>query len=192
MKRLLALLIGLLPLLAACTPEPPPFNATNLTGATFARDFRLTDHTGQARTLADYRGKVVMVFFGYTYCPEACPTTLGETAAALRLLGKDADRVQVLMVSLDPERDSQELLAKYVPGFGPQFAGLRGDRATTDALVKEFRLVAQRVGDGPNYTIDHTTGIYVYDPAGRVRLFAATSNGPDKLAADLQTLLKGG
>ncbi|MBU3693422.1 MAG: SCO family protein [Rhodocyclaceae bacterium] len=180
-------------LLAACgEPTSHVFNSTNLTGATFARDFQLTDHTGQPRTLASYHSKVVMVFFGYTFCPEACPTTLGETAATLKLLGKDAERVQVLMVTIDPERDSQDLLAKYVPGFGPQFAGLRGDRAATDALVKEFRLVADRVGDGPNYTFDHTTGIYVYDPAGRLRLFAASSKGPALLAADLKGLLSGG
>jgi len=192
-RTLLTLLLALLlPLLSACTPQPHAFNATNITGASFARDFRLTDHNGQTRTLADYRGKVVLVFFGYTFCPDVCPTTMGEVAAALKRLGSDAERVQVLFVTLDPERDTQALLARYVPGFDARFVGLRGDAASTEATVKEFRLVAQRVGERPNYTLDHTTGIYVYDPAGRVRLFATTAGGPDKLAADLRTLLQGG
>lgn len=186
-RRILA--ACLLALLAACSDQSVHFNSSNITGATFGRDFHLTDHTGQPRSLADYRGKVVLLFFGYTFCPDVCPTTMGEAAATLKLLGKDADRVQVLFATLDPERDTQDLLAKYVPGFGPQFVGLRGDRAATDALVKEFRLVAQKVGDGPNYTIDHTSGVYIYDTAGRLRLFAATAKGPTLLAADIKTLL---
>lgn len=186
-RALSALLLGLL--LAGCSPQPATYNATDITGATFARDFRLTDHTGQTRTLADYRGKVVMLFFGYTFCPDVCPTTMGEAAAALKLLGDDAARVQVLFVTLDPERDTQELLSKYVPGFDPRFVGLRGDRAATDAAVKEFRLFASKVGEGPNYTLDHTAGSYLYDTSGRVRLFAAYGIGPQKLAADLKALL---
>jgi len=189
-RGLLALLLGLLlPALVACTPEPSTFNATDITGATFARDFKLVDHTGQPRTLADYRGKVVLLFFGYTFCPDVCPTTMGEAAAALKLLGKDADRVQVLFATLDPERDTQELLSKYVPGFDARFVGLRGDRAATDATVKEFRLFASRVGEGDSYTLDHTAGSYLYDAGGRVRLFAAYGVGPQKLAADLKALL---
>lgn len=192
-RGLLALLLGLvLPALVACTPKPSTFNATDITGATFARDFRLTDHTGQPRTLADYRGKVVLLFFGYTFCPDVCPTTMGEAAAALKLMGKDADRVQVLFATLDPERDTQELLSKYVPGFDARFVGLRGDRAATDATVKEYRLFASRVGEGANYTLDHTAGSYLYDAEGRVRLFAAYGAGPQKLAADLRALLDGG
>lgn len=186
-RALSALLLGLL--LAGCSPQPATYNATDITGATFARDFKLTDHTGQTRTLADYRGKVVMLFFGYTFCPDVCPTTMGEAAAALKLLGDDAARVQVLFVTLDPERDTQELLSKYVPGFDPRFVGLRGDRAATDAAVKEFRLFASKVGEGPNYTLDHTAGSYLYDTSGRVRLFAAYGIGPQKLAADLKALL---
>ena len=186
-RALSALLLGLL--LAGCSPQPATYNATDITGATFARDFKLTDHTGQTRTLADYRGKVVMLFFGYTFCPDVCPTTMGEAAAALKLLGDDAARVQVLFVTLDPERDTQELLSKYVPGFDPRFVGLRGDRAATDAAVKEFRLLASKVGEGPNYTLDHTAGSYLYDTSGRVRLFAAYGIGPQKLAADLRALL---
>ncbi len=186
-RALSALLLGLL--LAGCSPQPATYNATDITGATFARDFKLTDHTGQTRTLADYRGKVVMLFFGYTFCPDVCPTTMGEAAAALKLLGDDAARVQVLFVTLDPERDTQELLSKYVPGFDPRFVGLRGDRAATDAAVKEFRLFASKVGEGPNYTLDHTAGSYLYDTSGRVRLFAAYGFGPQKLAADLKALL---
>jgi len=192
-RGLLALLLGLLlPALVACTPKPSTFNATDITGATFARDFRLTDHTGQPRALADYRGKVVLLFFGYTFCPDVCPTTMGEAAAALKLLGKDADRVQVLFATLDPERDTQDLLAKYVPGFDARFVGLRGDRAATDATVKEYRLFASKVGEGANYTLDHTAGSYLYDAKGQVRGFAAYGIGPQKLAADLRVLLDGG
>lgn len=186
-RALSALWLGLL--LAACTPQPASYNGTDITGATFARDFKLTDHTGQTRTLADYRGKAVMLFFGYTFCPDVCPTTMGEAAAALKLMGDDAARVQVLFVTLDPERDTQELLSKYVPGFDPRFVGLRGDRVATDAAVKEFRLFASKVGEGPNYTLDHTAGSYLYDTNGRVRLFSAYGIGPQKLAADLKALL---
>lgn len=176
----------------ACGPSTEQvFKSTNISGATFARDFALTDHTGQTRRLADYRGKVVVLFFGYTFCPDVCPTTMGETAAALKALGKDADRVQVLFVTLDPERDTQALLSKYVPGFDPRFVALRGSRADTDALIKEFRLAAQKVGDGPNYTIDHTAGSYVFDAQGRVRLFVSYGGGPEALAADLRLLLDG-
>jgi protein SCO1/2 len=185
------LLCLLLPALSACTPQARVFNATDITGATFARDFKLTDHTGQDRALVDYRGKVVLLFFGYTFCPDVCPTTLGEAAAALRLLGADADRVQVLFATLDPERDTQELLSSYVPGFDPGFVGLRGDRAATDAVVKEYRIVARKVGEGANYTLDHTAGSYLYDTDGRIRLFAGYGIGPQKLAADLRSLLDG-
>ena len=177
--------------LVACSPKPATFNATDITGATFARDFRLTDHTGQPRTLADYRGKVVLLFFGYTFCPDVCPTTMSEAAAALKLLGADADRVQVLFATLDPERDTQELLSRYVPGFDSRFVGLRGDRASTDATAKEYRLFASKVGGGGNYTLDHTAGSYLYDPEGRVRLFAGYGIGPEKLAADMRSLLGG-
>lgn len=179
--------------LAACGEKPaaPAFHATDITGASFARDFRLADHYGQTRALADYRGKVVLLFFGYTFCPDVCPTTMGEAAAALKLLGKDADRVQVLFATLDPERDTQDLLARYVPGFDARFVGLRGDRAATDATIREYRLFAQKVGEGPNYTLDHTAGSYLYDPSGRVRLFSGYGTGPKLLAADLRLLLDG-
>jgi protein SCO1/2 len=184
---LVAAILGL----AACGEKPaaPAFHATDITGASFARDFRLTDHNGQTRTLADYRGKVVMLFFGYTFCPDVCPTTMGEAAAALKLLGKDADQVQVLFATLDPERDTQELLARYVPGFDARFVGLRGDRAATDATIREYRLFAQKVGEGPNYSLDHTAGSYLYDASGRVRLFFGYGTGPNLLAADLRLLL---
>lgn len=194
LHRVLGLLVAAsLTLLVACGERPasPTFHATDITGATFARDFRLTDHSGQVRSLADYRGKVVLLFFGYTFCPDVCPTTMGEAAAALKLLGKDADRVQVLFATLDPERDSQDLLARYVPGFDTRFVGLRGDRAATDAVVREYRLFASKVGEGSNYTLDHTAGSYLYDPTGRVRLFAGYGMGPSRLAADLKALLGG-
>lgn len=189
--RLLAVL-GLCGILSACSPKPAVFNATDITGATFGGDFQLTDHTGQRRTLADYRGKAVLLFFGYTFCPDVCPTTLGEAAAALKLLGADADRVRVVFVTVDPERDTQALLSRYVPEFGPEFVGLRGDRPTTDALLKTFRVYAKRVGEGDNYTVDHLAGSYLYDPEGRIRLFATSGMGPKALADDLRALLGAG
>jgi protein SCO1/2 len=190
LRRSCLVLLSALLLLTACEADKPgEFNATDITGATFARDLRLSDHTGQSRSLADYRGKVVLLFFGYTFCPDVCPTTMGEAAAALKLLGKDADRVQVVFVTLDPERDTQALLSKYVPGFDSRFVGLRGDRAATDAVIKEYRLFASKVGEGPNYTLDHTAGSYLYDASGRVRLFANGGLGPQKLAADMKRLL---
>ena len=128
---------------AACGPGNPRFQASDVTGVAFGRDFKLTDHNGKPRTLADFRGKVVVMFFGYTQCPDVCPTTLSDLAAALQKLGGDANRVQVLFVTIDPERDTPELLSHYVPAFNPTFLGLSGDAAATAATAREFKVLHQ-------------------------------------------------
>jgi protein SCO1/2 len=184
---------GLLALAAGCRRGGASFSAIDVTGAAFGRDFALTDHLGQPRTLADYRGKVVVVFFGFTQCPDVCPTTLAEMAQALRELGPRAERVQVLFVTVDPERDSQALLAQYVPAFDPRFVGLRGDAEAIERTAKEFKVVYQKVpGSSPgSYSVDHTAGSYVFDPKGRLRLFVRHGKGPGPLAADIAQLLDG-
>ena len=184
----LALVAGL----AACSPEAPRFRASDVTGASFGRDFALTDHTGKARTLADYRGKAVVVFFGYTQCPDVCPTTLGTLAEAMKALGPDADRVQVLFVTVDPERDTQALLAQYVPAFDPRFAGLHGDAAATERVAKEFKIIYQKQpGATPGtYTVDHSTGSFIFDPQGRLRVYVSHGQGPEVFAHDLRELLR--
>jgi len=196
MRSFLRLLVAALVLLSllGCGPPQPEFKNTDVTGVDCCKDFRLTDHNGKTRTLADFRGKVVVMFFGYTQCPDVCPTTMMEMTAVLQQLGKDAPRVQMLFVTVDPERDTRELLANYVPAFDPSFIGLYGDVETTARTAKEFRVFYQKQpGSTPtSYTVDHTAGSYVFDPQGRVRLFARYGDGGANLAADLRTLLKQG
>jgi protein SCO1/2 len=178
--------------LAGCAPDGPKFQSSDVTGATFGRDFQLIDAAGKPRTLADYRGKAVVIFFGYTQCPDVCPTTLAELAEVMKKLGPDADRVQVLFVTIDPERDTQELLAQYVPAFDPRFMGLYGDAAATERTAKEFRIIYQKQpGATPgSYTMDHSAGTYIFDPQGRLRLYVSYGQGPDVFAHDLRELLR--
>ncbi|HET7765485.1 MAG TPA: SCO family protein [Burkholderiales bacterium] len=173
-----------------CSGSGPSFKNTDITGADYGKDFTLTDHTGMTRALADFRGKVVVVFFGYTHCPDVCPTTLADLKVAREQLGEDGKRVQVLFVTVDPERDTRQLLANYVPAFDPSFLGLYGDPAATARVAKEFKVFYQKVpGKTPdNYTVDHTAGSYVFDPQGRLRLLVRPGNVPN-LVADLKTLL---
>ena len=179
--------------LAGCqpAPQPPAFQATDITGAAFARDFRLTDHNGRVRTLADFKGQVVAIFFGYTHCPDVCPTTLSDFAAALEQLGPQAERVQVIFVTVDPERDTPELLKQFVPAFNPRFLGMSADPQTLRQLAKEFKVVYQKtsVKAADDYLIDHSAGTYVYDPQGRLRLLMPYGSSPDAIAQDLKTLL---
>lgn len=172
----------------------PAFMSTDITGADYAHGFRLADHTGKPRTLEDFRGKVVTIFFGYTQCPDVCPTNLLAMAEVMRQLGDDAARVQVLFITVDPERDTPALLAQYVPSFDARFLGLYGDPAATAAVAKEFRVFYQKQGDVKDgtYTVDHSTGTYVFDPAGRLRLYVKHGEAPDRVAADIRRLLAGG
>ncbi len=177
---------------SGCSPSKPNFAGIDITGAEYARDFHLTDAAGAPKALADYRGKVVVLFFGYTQCPDVCPTTMADLKVVMQKLGKDADRVQVIFVTLDPARDKPELLAQYVPGFDPRFVGLYGDEATTQRTAKDFKVFYQR-NPGPtptSYTLDHTAGTYVFDPEGRIRLFLRQGQGADAIAKDLEQLLR--
>jgi protein SCO1 len=179
-------------LLTGCAPEGPKFKSSDITGANFGHELALNDHTGRARTLADYRGKAVVVFFGYTQCPDFCPTTLSELAETMKRLGPEADRVQVLFVTVDPERDTREILAQYVPAFDPRFVGMYGDAAATERAAKEFKVIYQKQpGATPgSYTMDHSAGTYIFDPQGRLRLYVSYGQGPDVLTHDLHELLR--
>ncbi|HEX6827967.1 MAG TPA: SCO family protein [Burkholderiales bacterium] len=180
-------------LAAGCSEPPPQFQSTDVTGMNLSGEFRLTDHNGKERTLADFRGKAVVLFFGYAHCPDVCPTTMAELAAAMKTLGKDAERVQVLFVTVDPERDTAELLAKYVPYFNPSFLGLRGDVAATAKTAKEFKIMFQKQsGSTPeSYTVDHSAGTFVFDPQGRLRLYVSYGKGAEVFAHDIGLLLRG-
>ena len=178
-------------LLAACDRGSPSFKGSDVTGSSFGRDFALTDADGNKRTLADYRGKAVVLFFGFTQCPDVCPTTLAALAETMKALGPDADRVQVLFVTVDPDRDTAELLKAYVPAFDKRFVGLRGDAAQLEAVAKEFKVIYQKVpGATPTtYTVDHSAGTYLFDPQGRLRVYLGHGQPPEAFAHDLKQLL---
>lgn len=173
------------------SPAKSAFRNTDITGLDYAKDFTLPDHHGKMRSLSDFRGKAVVVFFGYTQCPDVCPTTMAEMASVMQLLGPLADKVQVLFITVDPERDTPERLSEYVPSFDPRFLGLTGDKAATEKVAKEFRVFYQKVpGKQPGtYTMDHTSGSYVFDPQGRLRLFVRHGQGAEPIAHDLKLLL---
>ncbi|GAB3455550.1 SCO family protein [Massilia terrae] len=196
MKRLLTSLamaaLVAVPLAGCDKPAAKPsFDNTDVTGLGYARDFALNDFNGKPRTLADYKGKVVLVFFGYTQCPDVCPTTMAEMANVMKQLGPQADKVQVLFITLDPERDKPDLLKSYVPAFDPRFVGLYGTPEQTAAVAKEFKVFYTRVqGSSPdNYSIDHTAGTYVFDRDGKLRLFVRHGQGPAPLVHDIKQLL---
>jgi len=192
MKKILAL-CALALLLSACdkfASKPVAFNSVDITGAQYASQFALTDHTGKARTLADFKGKVVFLFFGFTQCPDVCPTTMTELAAVMKALGPDADKVQVLFVTVDPERDTKELLSQYVPAFHPAFLGLSGDAAATATTGKEFKVFYAKVaGTGANYSMDHTAASYVFDRDGKIRLYVRPDQSVEQITHDIKLLL---
>jgi protein SCO1/2 len=179
--------------LTACSPKPE-FKNIDITGGTaFGKDFSLLDPDGKVRTLADFKGKVVLMFFGYTQCPDVCPTTLTEMQQVMTLMGPQSDKVQVLFVTVDPERDTAAILKQYVPSFDPSFLGLRpADEAALEKVTKDFKIYYKKVpGASPgSYTMDHTAGSYAFDPQGRLRLYIKHAQGPETLAHDLKELLK--
>ena len=189
MRARVTLAILLTLVAAGCAPEK--FRATDITGANFGREFQLTGHDGKPRTLADFRGKVVLLFFGFTHCPDICPTTLAKFAQAAKQLGTDADRVQILFVTVDPERDTREVLARYAPAFGPRVIGLYGDAQEIARTAKEFKVIYQKQpGKTPeSYSVDHSAGAFVFDPAGRVRLFVSHKHPIQDLVHDIRLLL---
>ena len=188
-RLLLGVFVGLL---AACDANAPRFNNVDITGANYARDFRLADFRGTTRTLADFRGKLVVMFFGFTQCPDVCPTTLSDMAEVRKRLGADGDKLQVIFVTIDPQRDTAEVLAQYGPAFDPSFIALRGTPDETAAIAKEFKVFFQKVPGKTetSYTIDHTAGSYVFDREGRVRLFLRHAGGVEPIVADLKQLLR--
>ncbi len=182
-------------LLAGCgKPAAPVFKATDLTGASFGRDFALDDTAGRRRTLADFRGKAVILFFGYVSCPDICPTTLSRLAEVMKLLGPQAARVQVLFVTVDPERDTAERLREFVPWFHPDFLALRGTPEETRQVLAEFRATAinRPVEGSMGYVIDHSAACYVFDPAGRLRLYVKDEQSAADIADDLRQLIGAG
>ena len=190
MRRRHVLLLASAAMLAACGDRKPQFNAVDLTGADYAKDFQLPDTDGKVRTLQDFKGKAVIVFFGYTQCPDVCPTTMADIAQAKKLLGADGAKVQGIFITIDPERDTPELLKAYVANFGPDFVALRGTPEQTAAVAKDFKVYYKKVeGKGGNYTMDHSAASFVYDPQGRLRLYARYGAGPQVLADDLKQLL---
>jgi protein SCO1/2 len=187
-----AVLLGAFALaLAGCGAESPKFRSSDVTGATFGRDFALTDPSGNPRTLADFRGKVVVLFFGYTQCPDVCPTTLAELAAVKRDLGKDGDRVQGVFVSVDPQRDTPQILKAYMASFDPGFVALRGTPEQVKETARQFKVFYAQVPGRTegSYTVDHTAGTYVFDAQGKVRLFVRYGSGAEALRHDLKLLL---
>lgn len=187
-----AITIGATSQFVACTPDLPKFTAIDITGADYAKDFALTDHHGQARTLKDFQGKIVMMFFGYTQCPDVCPTSMAEMAEIKKLLGKDAGRLQGLFVTVDPERDKPAMLKEYMAAFDPTFLALYTTPEKTAVLAKDYKVYFKKV-DGPtptSYTMDHTAGSYVYDTTGKLRLFTRYGTKPELTAADIRQLLK--
>jgi protein SCO1/2 len=180
-------------MLGACSPDKPQFRSIDVTGADYARDFKLADHNGQPRTLADFRGKVVVIFFGFAQCPDVCPTAMAELAEIKRLLGADGGKVQGLFVTLDPERDTPEVLKAYMGNFDPAFLALRPEVQELPDLAKHFKIFYKK-NEGKtagSYTLDHTAASYVFDPQGRVRLYTRHGMGPAALSEDLKILLKG-
>ncbi len=179
--------------LAACSADKPAFKAIDITGAAYARELALPDTAGRARSLADFKGKVVVVFFGFAQCPDVCPTTLAEIAEVKKQLGADGDKVQAVLVTVDPERDTPEVLTAYVANFGRDFVALRGTPEETVAAAKAFKVFFAKVPGKTegSYTVDHTAGSFVFDPQGKVRLFVRHGGGAEAMAADIKLLLAG-
>jgi protein SCO1 len=176
---------------AAPAAAPAAFKGIDITGAEYARELALTDANGKARTLADFKGKVVVVFFGFTQCPDVCPTTMAELAAVKRELGADGERVVGIFVSVDPERDTPAVLKAYVEAFDPGFVALRGTPEQTKAVAKHFKVFYAKVPGKTegSYTVDHTAGSFIFDTQGRVRLFTRYGSGAPALVHDLKILL---
>ena len=183
---------GAFTLLAACSENKPGFVAIDITGADYARDFALTDHNGQPRSIKDFAGKVVVLFFGYVQCPDVCPTTMAELAEVKKLLGKDGERLQGLFVTVDPQRDTPEVLKAYMGNFDPTFLALYTTPEKLEALAKDYKIYFKKAeGKSPtSYTMDHSAGCYVYDTQGKLRLYTRYGTGAQPLAADIRLLLQ--
>lgn len=179
--------------LAGCGQDKPAFRGVDITGADYAQGFELRDQNGQVRTLQDFAGKAVVVFFGYTQCPDVCPTALQEMAQAKQLLGPDADKLQGVFITVDPERDTPELLKAYMANFSPDFVGLHPTPEQLPKVTKDFKIYFKKVeGKTPtSYTMDHSAGSFTFDPQGRIRLYNRHASGAEALATDVKILLSG-
>jgi len=177
--------------LAACSPEKPKFNSIDVTGADYAKGFTLTDHNGQSRSLSDFKGKAVVLFFGYTQCPDVCPTSMAELAEIKRLLASDGDKLQGVFVTVDPARDTTELLKAYMTNFDPSFVAFTPTPEQLSVVAKDYKIYYKRVEGqtATSYSMDHSAGSYVYDTQGRLRLYSRYGMGAKLLAQDIQTLL---
>lgn len=191
LMRLVLACVGGMPLLLACTPKAHSFQSTDVTGATFAQDLRIKDHNGNVRTMKDFKGKVTVVFFGFTQCPDVCPTSMTTMAEVKRLLGAQGETLQVLFITVDPERDTQALLKEYMANFDPTFIALRPEPEELKDVASDFKIYFKKVpGSTPtSYTMDHSAGKYIFDTAGRVRLFSAYGADAAAIASDIQGLL---
>lgn len=178
--------------LAGCSEKAPSFTAIDITGAEYARDFPLPDHNGRQRSVRDFAGKVVVVFFGYTQCPDVCPTSMSELAEVRKLLGPDGDKLQGIFITVDPERDTPEVLKAYMTNFDPSFLALRGTPEQLATVAKDFKVYYKKVeGKTPtSYSMDHSAGSFVYDTQGRIRLYTRYGTGAQALADDIRLLLK--
>ena len=187
-----AITLGAAGLLSACSEKKPEFKAVDITGADYAKDFQLPDHTGQMRSMKDFAGKVVVLFFGYTQCPDVCPTTLSELAEVKKALGADGDKLQAIFVTVDPERDTPEVLKAYMTNFDPSFLALRGSPEQLAAMAKDYKAYFKKAeGTTPtSYTMDHSAASYIYDTQGNLRLYSRYGSGVPALVSDVQALLK--
>lgn len=178
--------------LIGCSPDKPQFKSIDLTGADYAQGFSLTDHNGQLRTLKDFAGKVVVVFFGFTQCPDVCPTSMAELAQVKQQLGPDGDKLQGIFITVDPERDTADMLKAYMGNFDPTFLALRPTLEQLPQVAKDFKIYYKKVeGKTPgSYTMDHSAGSYVFDEKGRIRLYNRYGSGADGLASDIRLLIK--
>ena len=179
-------------ILAACSPDKPQFKSVDLTGADYASGFSLSDQNGQTRTLKDFAGKVVVVFFGYTQCPDVCPTTMAELAQVKKLLGADGDKLQAVFITVDPERDTSALLKAYMGNFDPSFVALRPSMAQLPEVAKDFKVFYKKAeGKTPgSYSMDHSAGSYIFDAKGRIRLYTRYGSDTENLVSDIRLLLK--
>ena len=187
-----AITLGAAGLLSACSEKKPEFKAVDITGADYAKDFQLPDQNGQMRSMKDFAGKVVVLFFGYTQCPDVCPTTMAELAEVKKALGAEGDKLQAIFVTVDPERDTPEVLKAYMANFDPSFIALRGSPEQLAAMAKDYKAYFKKVdGSTPtSYTMDHSAASYIYDTKGNLRLYSRYGSGVPALVSDVQALLK--
>ena len=188
-----ALFVSAGAIFSACSKSQPEVRGVDISQGDYARDFApLKDHNGQQRSIKDFQGKVVVVFFGYTQCPDVCPTSMQEMAEVKKRLGADGERLQSIFITVDPERDTPEMLKAYMANFDPSFLALRGSPEQLAAVAKDFKIYYKKVEGktDTSYTMDHSAGSYVYDPAGRLRVYHRYGSGAQALAADVATLLK--